>query len=80
MPLKNDENKPCSGRNSHFIVENQEDILPKETSLPSVVAHPPIKCQILILSSALTNAHTLELHKKYIGNLNAEIEAISFVS
>ena len=44
------ENKLHSGRNSYFIVENEENTFPKETSLPSDIilseknTHPLTRC------------------------------------
>ena len=79
------ENKPHSGRNSHFIVQNEGSTVPKEASPRSDIIFPeetPIPSPILI------GTHTSEFSKlkaekdvikKYIENLNAEIEAIQML-
>ena len=72
------ENKPHSGRNSYFIVENEGSTFPKETSLPSGINFTE---ETPISSPVLTDTHTsefsklkaeIDLIKKYIENLNAE--------
>ena len=77
--------KPVNSRNSYFIVENEGSTFPKEASPRSDIIFPeetPIPSPILI------NTHTSEfskvkaekdLIKKYIENLNAEIEAIKML-
>ena len=76
------ENKPHSGRNSYFIVINEGITFPKETPLPSDIIFPE---ETPIPSPVVTDTHTSEfselkarvdLIKKYIEILNAQIEAI----
>ena len=68
--------------NSYFIIENEGNTFPKETSLPSDIIFPE---ENPIPSPALADTHTsqfsklkakLDLIKKYIENLNAETEKI----
>ena len=75
------ENESHSGRNSYFIVEDKESPFPKETSLLSDIIFPE---ETPIPSPVLTDTQTSEfsklkaevdLIKKYIENLNTEIEA-----
>ena len=76
------ENKPHSGRNSYFIVENEGSTFLKETSPPSDIIFPektPIPSPVLIdthQSEFSKLKAEVDLIKKYIENLNAEIEAI----
>ena len=71
------ENKPHSGRNSYFIVENEGSTFPKETSLPSDIfpEEAPIPSPVLgdipTLEFSKLKAE-IDLIKKYIENLNAE--------
>ena len=76
------ENKPHSGRNSYFIAENEGSTFLKETSPPSDIIFPektPILSPVLIdtqQSEFSKLKAEVDLIKKYIENLNAEIEAI----
>ena len=54
------ENKPHSGRNSNFIVENKGSTFPKETSPPSDIIFPE---EIPIPSLVLVDTHTSEFSK-----------------
>ena len=49
------ENKPHSGRNSYFVVENEETTFPKEASLPSDNIFPE---ETSVPSPVLTDADT----------------------
>ena len=74
-------NQPHSGRNSYFIVENEGSTFPKETSLPSDIfpEEAPIPSPVLgdIPTSEFSKLKAeIDLIKKYIENLNAEIEVM----
>ena len=66
------ENKPHGGRNSYFIVENEESTFPKETSLPSDIIFPeetPIPSPDTHTSEFSEVKAEVNLIKKYIKNL-----------
>ena len=72
------ENKPHSRRKSYFIAENEKSTFPKEI-------YPPYQVLFFLKKHPNRYTHTsefsklkaeIDLIKKYIENLNAEIEAI----